>query len=47
MLTERLISTGVRVLGSRCLDLSASKTDVLPAPKPGEHYMLYAHVPFC
>ena len=47
MLTERLISTGVRVLGSRCLDLSASKTDVLPDPKPGEHYMLYAHVPFC
>ena len=47
MLTERLISTGVRILGSRCLDLSPSKTDVLPGPKPGEHYMLYAHVPFC
>ena len=47
MLSERMLSTVVRTCTNRFLNL-APTTDVrMPAPKPGQRYMLYAHVPFC
>ena len=47
MLTERLLTYGVRVLGAHYLSLGPTTRDMLPGPTPGQHYMLYMHVPFC
>ncbi|MGI6032001.1 MAG: coproporphyrinogen III oxidase family protein [Coriobacteriales bacterium] len=47
MLSERLITQGVRTFGGHYLDLKASKRERLPKPTPGQHYMLYMHIPFC
>ena len=47
MLTERILTKGVRILGGHYLDLKPSTRDKLPAPTPGQPYMLYMHVPFC
>ena len=47
MLSERLQSMMVRFLNSRYLSLAATQQTHLPAPRPGQSYMLYAHIPFC
>lgn len=47
MLSERLVTKGVRMLGGHYLDLKPSTRDTLPQAQPGKRYMLYAHVPFC
>ena len=47
MLTERLQSKMMRLLNHRYLGLKSTSQAKLPAPRPGQDYMLYAHVPFC
>jgi coproporphyrinogen III oxidase-like Fe-S oxidoreductase len=37
----------MRVLNHRYLGLKPTNQTVLPGPRPGQDYMLYAHVPFC
>ena len=47
MITERLLSDSVRTMGGGAMNLKPVQIDSLPGPKPGLHYMLYVHVPFC
>ena len=47
MLSERLISTAVREASKNYLKLNPTTDTHVPGPKPGQKYMLYAHVPFC
>ena len=37
----------VRTLNQRYLNLKPTDEGFLPAPKPGQDYMLYVHIPFC
>ncbi len=47
MLSERLLSTVVRQCTDNYLKLSPCQETMMPAPVPGQSYMLYMHVPFC
>ena len=47
MITERLLSAIVGQCTDAYLDLEPIEQTMLPAPVPGQRYMLYAHVPFC
>ena len=47
MLSERLLSGVVRATTDRFLNLSPTDDARMPAPRPGQRYMLYAHIPFC
>ncbi len=47
MLSERLLTKAVSTFEGSYLQLKPTKREFLPAPKPGKHYMLYAHIPFC
>ncbi|MDR3052945.1 MAG: radical SAM protein, partial [Coriobacteriales bacterium] len=47
MLTERIQSLVMRTLNERYLSLKPTTDTQVPAPRPGQAYMLYAHVPFC
>ncbi|NTU88423.1 MAG: coproporphyrinogen III oxidase family protein [Actinobacteria bacterium] len=47
MLSERLLSSVVRIMNDRYLSLAPTSDTFLPAPKAGRSYMLYMHVPFC
>ena len=47
MISERLLTTVVRACTDAYLDLKPTDETMLPAPVPGQRYMLYAHVPFC
>ena len=47
MLSERLLSAVVRTCSDSYLKLHPSDEVHMPAPKPGQKYMLYMHVPFC
>ncbi len=47
MLSERLLSSVMRLCTNRYLSLSPTTEDHVPAPEPGRSYMLYMHVPFC
>ncbi len=47
MLSERLLSTVVRETTKQYLKLAPCADERMPAPQPGQHYMLYMHVPFC
>jgi len=47
MLSERIQSRVMSLLRQRYLRLAPTNATRLPAPKPGQDYMLYAHVPFC
>ena len=47
MLSERLISLAVRETSKNYLKLNPTTDTHVPGPKPGQKYMLYAHVPFC
>lgn len=47
MLSERLLTAAVRTCTDGYLQLAPTNEALLPAPVPGQRYMLYAHVPFC
>ncbi len=47
MLSERAITAALRILNKRYLAQAPCNLDSLPAPTPGDGYVLYAHVPFC
>ena len=47
MLSERLLTSVVRECTKRYLKLRPTDDARVPAPKPGQKYMLYMHVPFC
>jgi coproporphyrinogen III oxidase-like Fe-S oxidoreductase len=47
MLLERVQSKVVKTLNGRYLSLKPTSDTQLPAPKVGQDYMLYVHVPFC
>ena len=47
MLSERLLTTAVRECTKNYLKLDPTDGTRMPAPAPGQRYMLYMHVPFC
>ena len=47
MLSERLLTTAVRECTKNYLKLDPTDETRMPAPVPGQRYMLYMHVPFC
>ncbi len=47
MLSEKLLTAVVRETTDRYLKLKPTADTRMPAPKPGQPYMLYMHVPFC
>lgn len=47
MLSERLLSSVVQQCTKSYLKLAPSDDRFVPAPRPGQEYMLYMHVPFC
>lgn len=47
MLSERLLSGVVRSCTASYLKLTPCSEPRMPAPVPGQPYMLYMHVPFC
>ncbi|MDZ4654942.1 MAG: coproporphyrinogen III oxidase family protein [Coriobacteriia bacterium] len=47
MLSERMLSGVIRAMTKRHLALKPTSETRMPAPKPGQAYMLYMHVPFC
>lgn len=47
MLSERLLSKVVRACTNQYLKLTPTEETHVPAPVPGQRYMLYMHVPFC
>lgn len=47
MLSERLLSTVVRIFSDKQLKLQPAEEAYMPAPNSGQKYMLYLHVPFC
>ena len=47
MLSERLISFAVRTASKNYLRINPTSDTHVPAPRPGQRYMLYMHVPFC
>jgi len=44
---ERLLTAFLKVATKEYLSLKTSPQAVVPPPKPGHQYTLYAHVPFC
>lgn len=42
-----LLAGVLKVVTKKYLDLRPSTISVLPGPRPGRKYVLYAHVPFC
>ena len=47
MLSERMLTGIVKAMTKRQLALAPTGETMMPAPKPGQKYMLYMHVPFC
>ncbi len=47
MLSERLLTAGMRLLQPRYLAVESVDLERLPEPSAGRTYTLYAHVPFC
>ncbi|MDI6692129.1 MAG: coproporphyrinogen III oxidase family protein [Anaerosomatales bacterium] len=47
MLSERILTSVMRVLSPAYLRTEPVDLRRLPAPQPGRRYTLYAHVPFC
>lgn len=47
MISERILSNAVSILGGRYLKLKPRDDVELSSPQPGKHYLLYLHVPFC
>ncbi len=47
MLSERMLTTVMRECTKGYLKLGPCEETMMPAPVPGQPYMLYMHVPFC
>ena len=47
MLEERILSKVMATMNASRLSFEPTTLRTLPAPKPGQRYMLYMHVPFC
>lgn len=47
LISERLLSTVVKTLSNRHLELESVDVDHLPEAEQGRPYLLYMHVPFC
>ena len=47
VLSERLLSFAVRTASKNYLKINPTTDTHVPAPRPGQRYMLYMHVPFC
>lgn len=47
MLSERMLTSVVRQCTKSYLRLEPTQERMVPAPVPGQKYMLYMHVPFC
>ena len=47
MLAERMLSSVIRAMTGQILSLTPTQETHMPAPAPGQSYMLYMHVPFC
>ncbi|MDD5806404.1 MAG: coproporphyrinogen III oxidase family protein [Eggerthellales bacterium] len=47
MLSERLLTTAVRLCADRFMNIKPFDEASIPGPTPGKPYMLYAHIPFC
>ena len=47
MLSERMLTAVVRQCTKQYLKLEPTTDQHVPAPVPGQRYMLYLHVPFC
>ena len=47
MLSERMLSSAVRMCASRFMKLSPCQEARIPQATPGQPYMLYIHIPFC
>ncbi len=47
MISERLLTNLVKSMTKRTLALKPTDETHMPAPQPGQKYMLYMHVPFC
>lgn len=47
MLSERMLTAVVRECTKNYLKIQPTNERMLPAPNPGQRYMLYMHVPFC
>ena len=47
MLSERLLTRAVRYCADSFMKIEPCQVGRIPGPKPGQPYMLYAHIPFC
>lgn len=47
MLSERMLTSAVRMCASRFMKIDPCSDARIPGPKPGQPYMLYIHIPFC
>ena len=47
MISERFLTHLIKPMIKRSLAMDPTDEPFMPAPKPGERYMLYLHVPFC
>lgn len=47
MLSERIITTALRILNKHYLHQEPIGLESVPGPQPSHGYVLYAHVPFC
>lgn len=47
MLSERMLTTVVQQCTKNYLKIRPTDEGMIPAPVPGQKYMLYMHVPFC
>ena len=47
MLSERLLTRAVRYCADSFMKIEPCQVERIPGPKPGQPYMLYAHIPFC
>ena len=47
MLSERLLTRAVRYCADSFMKIEPCQVERIPGLKPGQPYMLYAHIPFC
>lgn len=47
MLSERMLTSAVRMCASRFMKIDPCSDARIPGPKSGQPYMLYIHIPFC
>ncbi len=47
MLSERMLTGVIKTMTKHELQMEPVTEKMMPGPKPGMHYMLYMHIPFC